>query len=347
LSETAPTEPGIAARLFREGYMFDFFQSVRLLEVFLAEGKSPGETSDLKDERIRFRPHHGLAFPASDVRSIEQLSGTPERARITATFMGLYGVDSPLPGWFYEPVAMEADNTAPLRDFLDMFNHRLYVLFYRSWAKYRLFQYYSRPSARRDLMTRVLSLSGLGTQGVTEDTEVRVVHLAAFAGILSSRARNAGGLRNLLAELLGEIPVTVLENVSRWVMIPVRSRLGRTSTMRCVLSVTSALGQMVNDVSGKFRLILGPLTLEQYITFLPGGDRTRTVRYAVSLYVRDALDYDVQLMLKTSEIPVLRVGDRALRLGLTTWLGKPRTETTSRLVEYDNNFHSLIPSGAL
>ena len=79
MSDFAPKEAGIAARLFREGYQFDFFQSVRLLEIFLPGGKSTGETSDLNEERIRFRPHHGLAFPATDVRSIERLSGIPER----------------------------------------------------------------------------------------------------------------------------------------------------------------------------------------------------------------------------------------------------------------------------
>jgi hypothetical protein len=42
LSERKQEEAGIADRLFREGYMFDFFQSVRLLEILLAEGKSPG-----------------------------------------------------------------------------------------------------------------------------------------------------------------------------------------------------------------------------------------------------------------------------------------------------------------
>jgi type VI secretion system protein ImpH len=327
--------------------MFDFFQSVRLLEVFLSSAKGTGETGDLKDERIRFRPHHGLAFPAADVHSIERLGGTPEHARITATFMGLYGVDSPLPGWFYEAIAYEADFAQPLRDFLDIFNHRLYSLFYRSWAKYRLFEHYSSPSGRRELLLRALSLSGLGTSGCTDNIETRPVHLAAFAGILSFQVRNAEGLRNLLAELLLDIPVAVLENVPRWVPLPERSQLGRNGKRSIVLSVTSLIGRKVNDISGKFRVILGPLTLGQYVALLPGGDRTGKVNSIVRLYVRDALDYDVQLRLKTSEIPMLRLGDSALKIGLTTWLGRPRTETTSRLVDYGNHFHSFIPSGAV
>jgi type VI secretion system protein ImpH len=339
-------ETGIAARLFREGYQFDFFQSVRLLEVFLAGGKGTGETADLREERIRFRPHHGLAFPATDIHSIEKLGGVPERARITATFMGLYGVDSPLPGWFYEAIANGADYALPLRDFLDMFNHRLYALFYRSWAKYRLFEHYSRPSGRRALLVRALSLSGLGTPGSADSTEIHPVHLAAFAGLLSLQVRNAEGLRNILAELLPEMPVAVLENIPRWVSIPQRPRLGRNVQRSTVLSITSTIGQQVSDISGKFRIVLGPLSLQQYSALLPGGNRTGSVNSIVRLYVRDTLDYDVQLKLKTGEIPMLRLGDRDLKVGLTTWLGRPRSETTSRIVDYGYQFHSLIPSGA-
>jgi type VI secretion system protein ImpH len=347
LSEGTAAESGIADRLFREGYMFSFFQSVRLLEILLPDGRSPGESSDLKEERIRFRPYHGLTFPSADIWSIERPTGTAGYARITATFMGLYGVDSPLPGWFYEPIAMEREGVAALRDFLDIFNHRLYALFYRTWKKYRLFLSYSRPPARNDLMARMLSLSGLGTRSVTDGLELRAVHLGAFAGILSSQVRNAEGLRNMLAELLREIGVAIVQNVPRWVNIPERSRLGPKATGPYVLSVSSALGERVYDISGKFRVVLGPLTLAQYVALLPGGDLTRVVRTIVRLYVRDTLEYDVQLILRTAEIPLMRLGDQALKVGLTTWLGRPRSETTSRLVEYDTNSHSLIPSGAL
>src|SRR5512146_1022934 len=158
ISSEPRTPVGVIARLFREGYMFDFFQAVRLLERFFPEGKSPGEAVDIAEEQIRFRPHNGLAFPATDVRGVEHLEGVQERARITATFMGLYGIGSPLPVYFYDSVATETEESKPLRDFLDMFNHRLYSLFYRSWRKYRLILHYSTPSNREELAVRVLSL---------------------------------------------------------------------------------------------------------------------------------------------------------------------------------------------
>lgn len=325
---------GVVARLFREGYMFDFFQSVRLLESFFSEGKSPGENAEIAEERIRFRPHNGLVFPATDVRSVELLKGPPERARITVTFMGLYGVGSPLPVYFYDSLAAGTEESKSLRDFLDIFNHRLYALFYRSWKKYRLALQYGKPSTREDFVVRALSLAGIGTKAAVDDALLPSIRLAAFAGSLSMRVHNAEGLQGLVAELLGGVEVSVLENVARWVIIPQRGRIGRKGALRSLLGSSACIGERVNDISGKFRLVVGPLTLRQYLALLPGGMSAQLLQFLVRLYVRDHLDYDVRLKLKTGEIPIHPLGDRTSKLGLTTWLGKPRTETTSRVVAY-------------
>lgn len=322
------------ARLFREGYLYDFFQAVRLLERHFGETKSPGETSEVAEERIRFRPHSGLVFPAADVRRVDPLEGDTERARITVTFMGLYGVDSPLPVYFCDSIATESEESQPLRDFLDMFNHRLYALFYRSWKKYRLALQYSKPSTRDDFAVRTLSLAGLGTKGAVEGALLPPMRLAAFAGFLSSRVRNAEGLCNLVTELLGGVRASLLENVSRWVTIPQRRHIGRKTRFQSVVGSTACIGERVKDISGKFRVVLGPLTVQQYLALLPGGMSAKILQFLVRLYVRDYLDYDVQLELLTCEIPVHRLGDGTSRLGLTTWVGKPRTETTSRIVAY-------------
>ena len=70
----SPAE-GVYASLFREGYRFNFFQAVRLLEQRYGDAPGPGQTSDVRRERIFFRPHTGLAFPASDIRAVEAVEG--------------------------------------------------------------------------------------------------------------------------------------------------------------------------------------------------------------------------------------------------------------------------------
>ncbi|HEX9007356.1 MAG TPA: type VI secretion system baseplate subunit TssG [Bacteroidota bacterium] len=329
---------GVTARLFREGYLFDFFQAVRLLETYFTEGKTPGGSGDLAAERIRFHPHPGLAFPATDVRSVELEQGPPEQAVVTATFMGLYGVDSPLPPYFYDMIAGGADESLVLRSFLDIFNNRLYALFYRSWKKYRPGVLYGTGGTRQQFVGRALSLAGLGTSGAVDAAPLPPLRFAAFAGLLSARMRNGEGLRNMLEGLLEGIRVSVRENVRRWVPIPERSRLGRKKTGRATLGENACIGEGVDDISGKFRLVLGPLTFGQYLELLPGGSLARILHYVVRLYVRDTLDYDLQLNVRTREIPLLKLGDRPVKLGQTTWLanrpGRPAAEMTSRIVAY-------------
>lgn len=314
--------------------MYDFFQAVRLLEKHFAGGKSPGETADVGQERIRFRPHNGLAFPATDVRSIERLEGTSPCARVTVTFMGLYGVDSPLPVYFYDSIATESDESKPLRDFLDIFNHRIYALFYNSWKKYRAALQYATTSAGKVFQERLLSIAGLGAPKAADSTSLPPMRLAAFAGILAARARNAEGLQHIVTELLNGVRTAVLENIPRWVTIPRRPRIGRSTDREAVLGSTACIGTEVIDFSGMFRLVLGPLSLEQYLSLLPGGAQARRLQFLVRLYVRDYLDYDTELKLRVSDIPALRLSDRTARLGLTTWLGPPAGETTSRIVAY-------------
>lgn len=343
----APVDDGVAAggdaeretirsplleRMLHEGYLFDFFQAVWLLEQAFPEAPAPGETVDLAQERIRFRPHSGLAFPASDVKRVEWLDDE-RRARLTVTFMGLYGVASPLPYYFFEAITREGEETEPLRDFLDIFNHRLYAFFYRAWKKYRPAFY--RHDQKAGFHTRLFkSVAGLGTPGVVRPPSIPFARLVALGGQLAARVRNAKGLAHVASDLLGGWPVRVVENVPRWVPLRERPRMGGTGSQAALLGLTAIVGQRVRDVSGKFRLVVGPLTLAQYRSLLPGGGQAVLLDYVVRLYAPDYLDYDVELHLLTSEVPPLRLGG-AQMMGRDMWLGRPAGDIVSLIVAYN------------
>jgi type VI secretion system protein ImpH len=87
-------------RLVRRGWEFDFFPAVWLLERFAAGGAPVGEVGPVSAERIRFRPEVSMVFPATDVRRVAVVDGPSEDEsiyQIDVTFMGLYGVSTPLP----------------------------------------------------------------------------------------------------------------------------------------------------------------------------------------------------------------------------------------------------------
>lgn len=331
-----PPEEGVFGALFRHGSRFDFFQAVRLLEIYFPEAPGPGETSEVRRERIRLRPDAALVFPAADIKRVVALEAKREEervARVEVTFMGLYGVASPLPVYFYEDLASGYAETEALRDFLDIFNHRLYAYFYRAWKKYR-------PALRARIRPdepdaeRYLATAGHATGGAVQDIPLpNPMRVAAFACWLSPRVRHAEGLQKLLAAVLRDIPVAIQENVLRSVRIPNRPRMGEEGG-GFGLGSSAVIGARVKDVSGKFRVRLGPMSFAAYRSFLPGAARAVLLDFAVRLYAPDYLDYDVELQLDTSQIPPTRLGDTTVQLGLTTWLGKPSEPVISHHVSY-------------
>ncbi len=323
-----PTVPerGIYADLFKTGYRFDFFQAVRLLEAYFPDAPAPGTSANPTAERVHFRPYAATVFPASDVRSVTL---GEEGAEVTVTFMGLYGVASPLPVYLYQDLATEAEDTRPLREFLDIFNHRLYSYFYRAWKKYR-------PGGKAkggEGTDRFLAVAGLGTPGALAGAPVSVARLAGYAGLLNRRVRNAEGLHTLLSAFTDGLPVEVVQNVPRRVRVADRPALGRGLTA-ATLGGSALVGATVYDVGGKFRVALGPMGIKDFEAYLPGGPKAEALGWLVRLYAPDFLDFDVLLKLETQQMSSLRLGDRNARLGENTWVGRGEAVLTERIVTY-------------
>lgn len=326
------SEQGVFSRLFREGHRFGFFQAVRLLEQLFSDAPAPGETSDYRDDRIRFRPDTALVFPATDLKRVAWTEN--DHVEVVAAFMGLYGIDSPLPYYFYDDLATEDESTFAHRDFLDIFNHRLYAYFYRAWKKYRPALHH-RPGGSDAASTRFRALAGLGTPHALDEAPVSRMRLAALAGRFGPRSRNAEGLEAVLRVLLDGIPVAVIENVPRWVPIRSRPALGKNGRAP-QLGRDATIGERVYDRSGKFRIRLGPMGVDDYLALLPGGDRAETVCQLVRMYAPDYLGFDVELHVRTAELPTTKLGEATAKLGLTTSLGQPSEAALRRVVEYES-----------
>jgi type VI secretion system protein ImpH len=322
----------IVERLFRDGPHFGFFQAVWLLENFFSDAPAPGEQVEATNERVRIRPYEADVFPPSDVKSVEWTES--DVAQVTVTFMGLYGVDAPLPTYFYKNIALGGEEALALRDFLDIFNHRLYAYFYRTWKKYRAHLIFER-NYQNEHAERFISLAGLGTPGALAESPLPALRLSAFAGRLGNWTRNAEGFRELLSGLLEDISVTVEENIPRWVPIRERAALGSSGSSSAVLGVNSVIGERLFDVSGKFRIVLGPLTFGQYRAFLPGYEKAGMVDWLVRMYAPDFLDYDVELLLTVDEVPPVKLGAPDIHLGINTWVGKPAGDVVSDVVVYE------------
>lgn len=313
--------PSLALKLdlVRKGSEYSFFQVMRLLRLLSRLQASAGEGEPGGPAGIRVRPELSLAFPASEVARVEEIPGEEARFRITATFLGLYGVSSPLPTFYTEDLLEEegADLSAS-RDFLDLVNQPLYELLFRCWTKYRPFLKVGEERDPVDL-ERLFCLAGLGEPELREDIP-EAYSLLRYVGLFTQFPRSALGLETLLRDSLGGIPVEVVPCRERTVTVPEDQRC-RLGVRGCVLGGDGLVGDRLVDRTGKFRLRIGPVGTDGYHDLLPGGEGHRRLVSRVRFYLPDPLEYDIELLLEGGETRTACLGGtRWAALGHDTWI---------------------------
>src|SRR5262249_34475701 len=126
-----------AARLFAEPFAFDFFQAMRVLERLFPDRAPVGRSGPLAREVARLHAHLSLSFPPSAIYDLALPENPNQMPAMTVTFLGLTGPSGVLPRHYTELLLrLEREAKGPekraLRDWLDLFNHRLLSLFYRA-----------------------------------------------------------------------------------------------------------------------------------------------------------------------------------------------------------------------
>jgi len=325
-AESRGTDPSLEWLLFNEGYRFDFFQAVRLLERLFPERTSIGVDGVPSNVAIRFRSHPSLSFPASQIHEIVA-SKQDRQAEMTVAFMGLTGPLGVLPLHYTELVLerlRQKDET--LRDFLDIFNHRLLSLFYRAWEKYRVPFIYERAlqgkSSDDSFALKLFSLIGMGTEGLRERSGVDQA-LFYHVGLLGQRPHSATTLENILRSYF-ELPMKVIQFIGDWLEVfqEDRSRIGASGANN-VLGATAFVGRRVWDQQAKFRVKIGPIVFVQFLRLLPSGDAYKPLVQLVRFIVGQECVFDIQLVLLASEVPRCRIGMSSrptAQLGWSAWL---------------------------
>ena len=301
--------------LFEEGHLFSFLQAVRLLEAMHPDRTPPGEGIDPASEVVRFRSAVRLDFPPGDVDEVKPANGRP--AEMTVHVMGLAGVHGPLPPSFTE-LAMERafSGDRALRDFLDLFNHRLVSLLYRARKKYRPALDPGAPGKGR-IASVLLAMVGLGTPHLQDRMGIQDRSLLPYAGFLLTKPRPTVGLVRMLEDCFG-VKIEIAERKGSWHGLE-GGDVTRLGIQNHALGTGTVLGSRVWDQAARFEVRLGPLTFEQFRSFLPEGHAHRPFVAVVRFSVREELDFGLRLTLKAEEVPDLRLGHGS-RLGWTSWL---------------------------
>jgi type VI secretion system protein ImpH len=318
--------------LRREPWCFDFFQAVRLLERLHPERKPVGQFSPPSTEVARFRAHQSLAFAASQLQGMDWPDDGP--AEMTVNFMGLTGPQGILPDTYTMLIIERSrDDDEVLRDFLDLFNHRMVSLFYRAWKKYR-FDVICEQGDWKRFSRYLLSLLGLGTEGMRNRQAIADDALIYYSGLLAQRPRSAQALQQILADYF-DVPVAIEQFCGDWYRLDsvTQTRLSEENTDCGELGAGAVVGNEIWNQQSRVRIVLGPLNLQRYADFLPDGQSFEKLCAWVRFFSNGEWDFELKLLLERQDVPECMLGALGVagpRLGWVSWVKSETSVPFSR-----------------
>ena len=299
--------PDLIEDLVENAPRYEFFQAVRLLELLWEDH---GAIDAGLDSWLRLRPASEISFPAADIRRCR--FDEQGRLDMQLNFMGLYGVDAPVPNYFIEYVARDDETSQVMRDFLDVFTHRMYAQFYLAWKKYRPVVDLESPDCRY-----VSYLSALSGNSLYEDEATEL----GFSGLMGTRVRGAAGLASMLSDYLGGHKVEVVQYVPRWIKLEQDAALGLEDEAGLCLGDNTILGDEVLDVSGKIDIVVGPVNTDESRELLPGGARAADLARLLERYLDPTVTFDMVIKVEPETIMAQCLGEEDIILGWSSWLG--------------------------
>lgn len=316
-----PAQPRLERAIRQVPWEFQFFQLMRWMHLMYQNRGMVGKFFQPSVEIMRFKAHPGSAFPPSEIRSLVWHEDEP--IELTVNFMGLFGPMGVLPLYYTEYIVQRLrQKDQGLAAFLDLFNHRMISLFYRAWEKYRFYVPYER--GERDRVSQyLLDFIGMGTKGLQRRLNVRDDSLIFYTGLLSLHPRSAMGLEQILGDYF-DVPIKVEQFAGAWFPLERSSQcqFNRADSYSEQLGVGAIVGDEVWDPQSGIRVRVGPVTLRQYLDFLPDGSAYKPLRALTSFYTNGELSFEVQLVLKRAEVPLCELGstsETGPRLGFLTW----------------------------
>jgi len=305
---------------------FDFFQAVALLQRLRPKSRPVGEFSKPDEEAVHFRANPRLSFPASQIQSLELREDAPPEMMVN--FMGLTGPSGVLPLTYSELILERARaKDTSFADFLDIFNNRLVALFYRAWQKSRFPAKYApakEPDGEPDRFTGYLmDLVGLGTDGLAGRQEIADEALLHYASLVGMQSRSAAALEQIIGDYF-DVPVEVEQFSGCWYTLDraTQCEMSGDESPSVRIGGGAVVGDAIWDRQGRVRVRIGPLTLARYREFLPDGGSHEALRSLVRFFGNGCLDFELQLVLKADEVPLIELdldAEAPARLGWLSW----------------------------
>jgi len=345
-ADAGQTARSVAERLFAEPHAFEFVQAVRLLERLRPDAVPLGTGLDPRAEALAlcgalapvFAPSALGALRRESPRSLAHIdgeAGAVQQPELEVNAFSLGGPDGPLPDvyqeWLQDRARLKDTSAA---SFLNLFQHRLLSLLYRAQRKYRLADPFLAPE-HSPVQTVLRGMTGMLSLTRSANQRVHGIDASAIlarAGLMANRRRSLAGF-DVIASHHFSVPLRSSPFAGGWRTLPEasRTRVGQRGRNH-LLGQGAVAGTRIWDEHRGIGIAIGPLPLETYRSFLPGGPSHTALHALAMAYFGEDLRCRIDLTLCAGEQPRARLSAHApQRLGWTAWVGASDAPPPARL----------------
>lgn len=260
----------------------DFFQLIRQLEKDNFQWNFYENT--YSQYKIQCYANVALTFPSQIIDSIN--SDDNGYIHIFINFLGLTGADSPLPHYWLTVANENSDQTEKISAFLNMFQQRIYYLYYLSWKKHQVIIQHEQNNSPFFNYLQALSGGALHAESQQE---------FACAGLFGQRVHNAHSLLSILNHINQGMIISIKQFVPKWVQLNQTHRLSHNHNECLILSNNSLLGQRILSACHCITIEFGSIQLQDIIFILRNQVMITHMFNVIKKYT--GLIYQVELIL--------------------------------------------------
>ncbi|MCL6742523.1 type VI secretion system baseplate subunit TssG [Kosakonia sp. R1.Fl] len=309
----------LTARLEADLNRINFYRFCQLLEKRNPDKSLMGSTSHPADDPVRFAPHPGMGFPVSELKAIEYDEDDGSKPPIIrTTFMGLYGVDSPLPTAYLDDITQRREGHEALQGFLDIFNHRILTQFYRIWRKYSYPATFERGGTD-NISQSLLGLVGLGIPGTAEHIATPVSRFLALLGVLRQPGKTQEGIQALVSLLAPDTTVQVSPYCLR--PVEVSKPMGFYGDEDFLLDGNTPLGDEVLDANSQLLIALSTDNEQESQGWRPNGLLYQDLLVMLRVYLGWRFRAKITLTICSHLLAFMPLGEGSFWLGINGVLG--------------------------
>lgn len=237
---------------------------------------------------------------------------------IRTTFMGMYGVDSPLPTAYLDDITQRREGHEALQGFLDIFSHRILTQFYRIWRKYS-YPATFEPGGTDSISQSLLGLVGLGIPGTAEHIATPVSRFLSLLGVLQQPGKTQEGMQALVTLLAPDTTVKVSPYCLR--PVEVSQPLGFYDDDDVLLDGNTPLGEEAMDANSQLLIALATDSEQESQGWKPDGLLYQDFLVMLRVYLGWRFKAKISLTTRTRLLAAPPLGEGPFWLGMNGVLG--------------------------